>query len=287
MKESLWNSIENKDRSYFIIDTHGSNKDKEIYDDVDFYKYIWSKARFNKVKKDDFFIYRRPSKKSKFKEFYFFGVGAFGTIEDKNPLDEKNKEVYSLLHDTVKFEKIILASNEQLKAYKWEFKNKSKKNWEHFFNQYGMTEIKESDFLFLLNMGTQNGYIAEENEEYRAEEKTISHELESKSIDIEGKKIEYFGYRYERKPELRKEALRIHGYSCNVCDFNFEEKYGAIGREFIEVHHIKPLSFFKEEAIVNPETDLIPVCSNCHRMIHRKKDHTLSIEELKKYMDNI
>lgn len=286
MEENLWNGIKRKGRSYFIIDTHGSNDNKEIHDDVDFYKYVWSKARFNKVKKGDFFIYRRPSKNSKFKEFYFFGAGVFGDVDNKNSLDEKNKEVYSLLHNTVKFEKIILASNEQLKAYKWEFKNKTKKNWEHFFNQYGMTEIKEADFSFLFNLGTQNGYIAEESEEYRAEGKIISHELESKSFDTEGKKIEYFGYKYERKPKLRKEALKIHGYSCSVCDFNFEEKYGAIGKEFIEVHHIKPLSFLDEEVIVDPEADLIPVCSNCHRMIHRKKDYTLSIEELKKYLNS-
>ena len=84
--------------------------------------------------------------------------------------------------------------------------------------------------------------------------------------------------RYERSPKLRAEAIKIHGYTCKVrgCVFNFKNKYGE---DFIEVHHIKPLSQTKETDI-NPATDLITVCSNCHRMIHRKRDKPLKIEEL-------
>ena len=53
-----------------------------------------------------------------------------------------------------------------------------------------------------------------------------------------------------------------------ICGFDFEEKYGELGKGYIEVHHIKPLSEIDEEVVVNPETDLICVCSNCHRKIH-------------------
>ena len=65
-----------------------------------------------------------------------------------------------------------------------------------------------------------------------------------------------------------------------MCRFDFEKSYGERGKGFIEVHHIKPLSSSNEEMIINPETDLVPVCANCHRMIHRRKDHILSIEEM-------
>jgi predicted HNH restriction endonuclease len=48
------------------------------------------------------------------------------------------------------------------------------------------------------------------------------------------------------------------------------------------VHHLKPLmSSVQEEVVINPETDLVAVCSNCHRVIHRRKDNVLSIEELR------
>nr|WP_244996061.1 HNH endonuclease [Eubacterium callanderi] len=71
-----------------------------------------------------------------------------------------------------------------------------------------------------------------------------------------------------------------------ICGFDFEEKYGEYGKDFIEVHHIKPLSNMKNEEVINPETDLVCVCPNCHRMIHRKRDSVLSIEELKKIIKN-
>ncbi|MEK4536336.1 HNH endonuclease [Peribacillus sp. FSL K6-1552] len=96
----------------------------------------------------------------------------------------------------------------------------------------------------------------------------------------------YHGARYERNPKNRIEAIRIHGTICKVCDFNFEEVYGERGKDFIEVHHIKPLSTFKYEMVIDPKEDLVPVCSNCHRVIHRKKDDVLSVEELRSLISN-
>ncbi|MED4046764.1 HNH endonuclease, partial [Priestia aryabhattai] len=63
--------------------------------------------------------------------------------------------------------------------------------------------------------------------------------------------------------------------------FNFEEVYGERGRDFIEIHHIKPLSSLKEAVAINPKTDLVPLCANCHRMIHRRKNEVLTVEQLK------
>lgn len=66
---------------------------------------------------------------------------------------------------------------------------------------------------------------------------------------------------------------------CEVCNFDFEEKYGEHGSDFIECHHTRPVS----EYAVGQKThirDLVLVCSNCHRMIHRRSPW-LSIEELK------
>ena len=73
----------------------------------------------------------------------------------------------------------------------------------------------------------------------------------------------------------------MHGLNCYACGFNFEEVYGERGKEFIEIHHIKPLSTLEEAIEINPKTDLVPLCANCHRMVHRRKDNYLSIEELK------
>lgn len=72
-----------------------------------------------------------------------------------------------------------------------------------------------------------------------------------------------------------------HGYKCAICGFDFEKMYGALGKDYIEVHHIVPLSKIRREYIIDPEKDLIPLCSNCHSMIHRGKE-PMDISELKK-----
>ena len=95
----------------------------------------------------------------------------------------------------------------------------------------------------------------------------------------EGCEIVYYGKRYERNMELRNEAIKIHGYTCNICGFNYMKHYGGIGKNYIDVHHIKPL--YQGERLPNPKTDMISVCANCHRMLHRNKYSTLTPEELK------
>ncbi|MFW7401930.1 HNH endonuclease [Vagococcus fluvialis] len=111
-----------------------------------------------------------------------------------------------------------------------------------------------------------------------------SSELTTLMIDTEGKRIGYYTYRYERNPKLRQAAIDYHGLNCACCEFNFGKIYGEIGKDFIEVHHIKPISSFTDEETVNPITDLVPLCSNCHRMIHRRKGKVFTVEELKKLL---
>lgn len=80
---------------------------------------------------------------------------------------------------------------------------------------------------------------------------------------------------HERNPRLREECIKHymqeHGgrIVCECCGFDFEKAYGDIGRNFIEVHHKWPISATTDEHEVNPKTDLVPLCSNCHSMIHR------------------
>ena len=77
--------------------------------------------------------------------------------------------------------------------------------------------------------------------------------------------------KYERNPLARKK-----------CGFSFEKMYGDLGKDFIHVHHIVPLNTIGEKYEVNYKTDLIPVCPNCHAMLHRKVNgEYYSVEELK------
>ncbi len=85
---------------------------------------------------------------------------------------------------------------------------------------------------------------------------------------------------YERNAQARAKCLARHGYVCAVCSFEFEKFYGSIGKEFIHVHHVVPLSEVRQEYSLDPVKDLIPVCPNCHAVLHRVRP-ALTVEQLK------
>jgi len=77
---------------------------------------------------------------------------------------------------------------------------------------------------------------------------------------------------YERDKSARLACIQNYGnWKCQICGFDFAVKYGDIGRDFIHVHHLTLMSEHPGEYVVNPSTDLIPVCPNCHSMLHKKK----------------
>lgn len=85
---------------------------------------------------------------------------------------------------------------------------------------------------------------------------------------------------YERSGSARRRAIEIHGTYCACCDMSFEAQYGEIGRGFIHIHHSTPLGT-QMRRDVNPKTDLVPVCPNCHAMLHRRKEKPFTVEELR------
>jgi len=87
---------------------------------------------------------------------------------------------------------------------------------------------------------------------------------------------------FKRNNKLSLDAKRNYGYSCQACGFNFEEKYGKLGREFIECHHKNPLSERINDIPTTIE-DVCVVCSNCHKMLHRTKP-AIKLSELKEIL---
>lgn len=72
----------------------------------------------------------------------------------------------------------------------------------------------------------------------------------------------------ERSAALANRVKIRDGFRCRVCDLNFEERYGTIGKGFAEAHHTIPVST-KTSGTLNTNKDVITVCANCHRMLHR------------------
>ena len=94
-------------------------------------------------------------------------------------------------------------------------------------------------------------------------------QVERLQESLEGRRLLREHIIRERDPRVVrafKDALR--SYRCTVCNFDFEEIYGTIGKGFIEAHHVEPIGSRNENS---PTTvgDLIAACSNCHRMLHR------------------
>lgn len=89
--------------------------------------------------------------------------------------------------------------------------------------------------------------------------------------------------RYERSRYNRAVCINFHGCRCKVCGFDFEVRYGRIGAGFIHVHHIVPVSRLGPGYLIDPVEDLVPVCANCHSMLHRR-DPPYTVEELKRIM---
>lgn len=92
--------------------------------------------------------------------------------------------------------------------------------------------------------------------------------------------------RYERSSWARKICINYYGSVCQICSFDFEKVYGKVGKDFIHVHHLTPLSVINNEYTVDPIKDLLPVCPNCHSMLHRRKP-PYSVLELISLMNHI
>lgn len=85
---------------------------------------------------------------------------------------------------------------------------------------------------------------------------------------------------YERSAAARNACIDHHGITCKVCSIDFAVIYGKIGVGFIHVHHIRKIADIGVGYVVDPVRDLIPVCPNCHAMLHRT-DPPLEVEMLR------
>lgn len=97
----------------------------------------------------------------------------------------------------------------------------------------------------------------------------------------EGKVVQIYVDRFERNQKARMRCIEHYGDKCYICEFDFSKAYGDIAKGFIHVHHLKQLSEIKSEYQIDPINDLIPVCANCHSVIHLTRP-PMTIKEMKR-----
>lgn len=75
--------------------------------------------------------------------------------------------------------------------------------------------------------------------------------------------------RRDRNSKLVREVKTALGYTCQGCDIALDAVYGEVGKEFIEAHHLVPLSQIAMQGAQLTERDFAVLCPTCHRIIHR------------------
>lgn len=143
---------------------------------------------------------------------------------------------------------------------------------------------KEKDIFYSIN-GIGNGYWGLRNFKSNIDCYEITNDDENFK---EGKKILKIHTFRERNFAVIKRAKEKYKQKngklvCQICNFDFEKVYGDIGKDFIEAHHIIPVSNLSEHSKTNIN-DIVLVCSNCHSMLHRKRPW-LNIDELKNLIE--
>ncbi len=88
------------------------------------------------------------------------------------------------------------------------------------------------------------------------------------SVYWEGDRARALHEQVERNSAAREACLRKQGARCVVCDLRLRDRYAGLSREVVEVHHLRPLSNTIGPYQLDPATDLVPICPNCHRVIH-------------------
>ncbi|MDB3086414.1 restriction endonuclease [Clostridioides difficile] len=222
---------------------------------------------------------------------HFFEINNLGKNEKKNVNFKYNDNYYSAVIEMDKLE-----NPRSRIIWKSKFRDLLRSIFPEYYEKFlenkieGKTNLPKIRFIkldsnnfnieFIFTTEIEDDVLEEISQDNPLNINTINIELETE-IRKEGKVKYVYGKQYERNPRNRIEAIKYHGTKCIVCGFDFEKTYGDRGKGYIEIHHIKPLSSVGEESNINPKTDLVPICSNCHRMIHRKKDNVLSIDDLK------
>ncbi|MEX1378280.1 MAG: hypothetical protein AB1Z23_12520 [Eubacteriales bacterium] len=170
---------------------------------------------------------------------------------------------------------------------------KGQRNGSHTITEKGKEYIEQNKdiFEYLIDNDFENIDI-----EDTLVEITDSIERKRKPLVYDENIFVYEGSRktirnkvYERSAKLRNIAIEYYTHNgvilCDACKFDFKAKYGARGDGYIEIHHQKPIYTYEEQDanmfIDSALKNVVPVCSNCHRMIHRRRNDTLTIEKLK------
>ena len=155
--------------------------------------------------------------------------------------------------------------------------NKVRSHIEHLKRDKGVDVKIVNDIVFFNNTNDDNPRLS--NKASTLDNDNHINDLYEGTV----KKIQLTSY--ERNATARKKCIEYYGDSCIICGFNFGQFYGPEAAGFIIVHHVVPLSKINRKYKIDPISDLVPVCPNCHAFIHLG-GKTKDINDIQKLLKN-
>ena len=194
---------------------------------------------------------------------HYFGLARIGQVYPDRA-SEKG-DLFAIIQDFEQFTKAVSIKDKTDSYFEQIPENRQSNYWR--------------DGVRIISAGTYNAILSDAGLERLAPPA----ELDDDQFEsfVEGSKTLRYVTTYERHPQLRKQALAIHGLTCQGCDLDMEKRYGAYAQGLIHVHHVVPVSSYELPRSIDPSTDLVPVCPNCHAVIHRRKAQTLSVSDVR------
>ncbi|EDT75987.1 HNH endonuclease [Clostridium butyricum] len=204
------------------------------------------------------------------------GIYAWGEIVKKPYILRNSTQDYCNNKLIVDVKILYITYNEPLLNYE-----QSKKVFTQFRTVHKLNESSISTLLF---------YIEDKINVYNRQI-FPSDEIDEEYTLIEGAKKQIVVNAYERNVKARNECIEYYKkinngqVKCEICGFNFGDIYGNQFRDKINIHHIVEIAQIGQGYIINPKEDLIPVCPNCHYILHCKKP-AYKPEEVKRMLCN-
>lgn len=200
---------------------------------------------------------------------HYFGTAVIGNVfPDRN---SSKGDLFATIDEYQRFSTPVLAKDDGGRYIESIPPSRAANYWRD-----GVRQIQAATFLHIV---TQSGSLfAGEPSPPAALLADASGDLESLE---EGNPSRRYVTVYERDPRYRKQAIAIHGVACHGCGEDLGKTYGTYAQDLIHVHHVVPVSTYEAPRRIDPATELVPVCPNCHAVIHRKRSETLSIAALR------
>lgn len=200
---------------------------------------------------------------------HYFGKATIGSVYPDST--SSKKDLFAVVEDFEKFRKAVLNKSGE-DYYEVIPPSRESNYWRD-----GVRAVNQATYMAILKTaGIGEGAQAPEASMLPKAESDDDFESAE-----EGSKTLRYVATYERDLRYRRQALAIHGLRCKACDLNMGERYGVYAEGLIHVHHVVPVSTYEKPRKIDPATELVPVCPNCHAVIHRKKTATLSIGDIR------